>query len=135
MTRNFRAPLVQTSSIAKTCRRITGEKITNRDIYRVARNLGFEPITYEPNTKGFNNLHAQLLRDAIVENISRVRADKKALETAAAQSAVQESVREAPAAPASPELAHFSDADLKAELQRRGWAVTCTREIKTIETL
>lgn len=137
MSRNFRAQLVQTGSIAKTCRRLTGENVTNADVYRVARNLGLEAVTFDPNTKGFNNLHAQLLRDAIVENIDRVRADKKAAEVAAAQAAVQQ--QHTPAAEDgithSGELAVFTDWELKEELKRRGWSVTCTREVKTIETL
>lgn len=136
--KNFRSSLVQTGSIAKACSRITGEKITNADVYRFARNLGYEPVSFHPNTKGFNNLHAQLLRDAIVESNIRIRPQAKTAEVAAAQTSIRDAHKvdaQDEGVTQSGDLAVFSDQDLKAELVRRGWVVMCTREVKTIERL
>ena len=117
---NFKADLVQRSSIASAVSRRTGRIITNKDVAQVSRHLAIDSIEKGNHEHYYTKLQAIGIFDALMHKIQ--------LEAQAAPAA-------RPALPGEDALLAYKPAQLVEALRSQGYDVICTREIKTIESL
>ena len=120
-TPQFKADLVQRSSIASAIFRRTGRKVTNTDVKKIARHLGFDSVEKGDHEHYYPKLQAIGIYDALMHKLEQMPAP-----AVPAPPAPQ---------PCSASLQDYAPADLVAELRCRGYDVICTREVKTIEAL
>lgn len=126
---NYKADLVQRSSIATAVTVRTGRKVTSGEVKSVARHLGIDAITKGDHEKYYTKLQAIGITEALMHKV------KLEMEARAAAAPA------APPAPATPPasveemLDACSPAELKAALERKGWTVVATKEEQIVKII
>lgn len=117
---NYKADLVQRSSIAAAVRKRTNTKVTNYDVARVARHQGIDAIDKGDHEHYYTKLQAQSITIALMNKI------------AMDQQLARDPQPAAPAAPSAPEL---TAEEMVKRLRAMGYDVTCTKTITMTESL
>ncbi len=123
---NYKADLVQRSSIAAAVRKRTNTKVTNYDVARVARHQGIDAIDKGDHEHYYTKLQAQSITIALMNKIAMDQQLARDPQPAAPS---------APSAPAAPAARELTAEEMVKRLRAMGYDVTCTKTITMTETL
>ena len=138
-TPNYKADLVQRSSIATAVNRRTHRNVTNRDVDKIARHLGIDAIDKGDHEYYYTKLQAMGITDALMHKLAQENDSAKTPTPPPAEMSEMKGTQEPEQALATSDQEKIftkedayillSDQDLVDFLRRRNYEVTATKTI------